>query len=141
MKTLPLLLCLSLVTMTNAQTPPHSPAPDSAEAKAIATTVRAAVARELKQDVAIDLDVVNISGDWAFATANLVDTNGGAYRYKGTPLEEAAAAGGVSNLYAGLLKHRDGAWSVTTQAIGPTDLAWEDWPQRFGAPTSLFATD
>lgn len=141
MKTLPFLLCLSLVTMTNAQTPPHSPAPDSAEAKAIATTVRAAIARELKQDVTIDLDVVNIAGDWAFATANLLDASGGAYRYTGTPLEEAAAAGGVSNLYAGLLKHRDGAWSVVTQAIGPTDLAWEDWPQKYGAPTSLFATD
>ena len=24
-------------------------------------------------------------------------------------------------------------------AVGPTDVAWQDWPERYGAPASLIA--
>ena len=74
-------------------------------------------------------------------TAQLVDANGVPFAYRGTPLEAAATAGGVSRVYAGLLRAHDGHWRVVQQAIGPTDVAWEAWPTQFGAPAALFATD
>jgi hypothetical protein len=31
-----------------------------------------------------------------------------------------------------LLKRENGQWRVLAHAIGPTDVAWSDWPERFG---------
>ncbi len=143
MKRLPVLfLSLLMVTMTaHAQNAPRSPDPQSAEYKAIVSAATMAATSELKQTVALDMDVLNVSADWAFLTAQLVDANGVPFAYRGTPLEAAAEAGGVSRVYAGLLRAHDGQWRVVQQAIGPTDVAWESWPAQFGAPAALFATD
>ncbi len=137
---LSLFLALSVFAMnqTQAQIPTHSPSPSSDEYKVIVETARASAVQELKQSVGLDPDVVNIAGDWAFITAELVDASGAPFTYHDTPLEQAAAAGGVSRVYAGLLRRRDGKWGQLTQVIGPTDVAWESWPGKFGAPAALF---
>jgi hypothetical protein len=44
---------------------------------------------------------------------------------------------GSGRTYA-LLRRQDGEWRVIDHAVGPTDVAWADWPQRHGAPASLF---
>jgi hypothetical protein len=129
------------MTQTHAQNSPHAPVPSSAEYKAIVEAARAPAARELKQTIGLDPDALNVAGDWAFLTANIVDASGAPFDYHGTRLEEAAQAGGVSRLYAGLLQRRDGHWIVVTRAIGPTDVAWESWASEFGAPAALFGTD
>lgn len=133
-------LALSVFAMNQpqAQIPSRSPSPSSGEYKAIVEAARASAVQELKQNVGLDADVVNIAGDWAFITAELVDASGAPFTYHGTPLEQAAAAGGVSRVYAGLLQRKDDKWSSLTQVIGPTDVAWESWPGKYGAPASLF---
>ncbi len=137
-----LFLSLLMLTMTSqAQNSPHSPDPQSAEYKAIVGAAATAATGELKQAVTLDTDVLNVSADWAFLIAQLVDANGVPFAYRGTPLEAAAAAGGVSRVYAGLLRAHDGHWRVVQQAIGPTDVTWEAWQTQFGAPAALFATD
>ncbi len=140
MNSLPsLLIGLALVSMNMpSQAQQYRPAGDSAEFKALAAVVVSGVRAELGQAVVVDIDTVTRNGDWAFVTAALLDDNGRAYRYLGTPLEEAAAAGGVSNAYAGLLRLRGDAWTLVTRAVGPGDVAWENWPSKYGAPASLF---
>ena len=131
-------IAIALMNPTPAPAQQYSPAADSAEFKAMASVVDAGIRNELKQAVVVDIDAVTRNGEWAFVVASLLDGSGRAYRYIGTPLEEAAANGGVSNAYAALLRLRDSEWSLVTQAIGPGDVAWEDWPSRYGAPASLF---
>lgn len=141
MKSLPVLLIGIAITAMNPTPAPaqqYSPAADSAEFKAIAVVVDAAIRNELKQPAVVDIETVARNGEWAFVAASLRDASGRAYRYIGTPLEEAAANGGVSNAYAALLRVRGNDWTLVTQVIGPGDVAWEDWPNRYGAPPALF---
>jgi hypothetical protein len=37
-----------------------------------------------------------------------------------------------------LLQRHDGQWQLRAEAIGPTDMVWLAWPQKYGAPTALF---
>jgi hypothetical protein len=37
-----------------------------------------------------------------------------------------------------LLQHRDGHWQVQEFVVGPTDVAWADWAQDYGAAKALF---
>ena len=140
MKPIPSLLFGLAITTMNlpAHAQQYSPAANSAEFKAMVTAIDAGIRAELKQPVVVDTETVTRNGEWAFVVASLLDNSGRAYRYVGTPLEEAAANGGVSNAYAALLRLRDGKWTLVTQVIGPGDVAWEDWPTRYGAPAALF---
>src|SRR5690606_4851833 len=126
------------MTPTQAQNTAHVVNSASAEYKIIVEAARSSATRELKLPVSLKAEVVNNAGDWAFVTASIVDSWGAPFDYRGTPLEEAAAAGGVSTLYVGLLRRRDTTWTLVKQAIGPTDVAWEGWSGEFGAPEALF---
>ena len=141
MKSLPVLIIgIAIATMNPSPAPAqqYSPAANSAEFKAMAVVVDAGIRNELKQPVVVDIETVTRNGEWAFVIASLLDSSGRAYRYIGTPLEEAAANGAVSNAYAALLRLRGDDWTLVTQVIGPGDVAWEEWPTRYGAPASLF---
>lgn len=131
-------IAIAAMSPTPAPAQQYSPAADSAEFKAMSAVVDVGIRNELKQAVVIDIESVARNGEWAFVMASLLDSSGRAYRYLGTPLEEAAANGGVSNTYAALLRWRDHKWSLVTQVIGPGDVAWEDWPSTYGAPPELF---
>jgi hypothetical protein len=139
-RTTTLLLALSVFAMnqSSAQSQTRAPSAGSVEYLAIVEHARAQAAQELKLKVELKPDVLKVSEPWAFITAQLVDASGAPFKYEGTPLEAAAAAGGVSRLYAGLLKRDGEKWRVVTQAIGPTDVVWETWPQEFAAPRELF---
>ena len=46
--------------------------------------------------------------------------------------------GGKSDLCAALL-HREGStWKLVELAVGPTDVAWENWAEKHKAPAELF---
>jgi len=131
-------IAIAAMSPTPAPAQQYSPAADSAEFKAMAVVVDAAIRGELKQTVVVDIESVTRNGDWAFVMASLLDSSGRAYRYIGTPLEDAAANGGVSNAYAALLRSRGSEWTLVTQVIGPGDVAWDEWPSKYGAPAALF---
>ena len=37
-----------------------------------------------------------------------------------------------------LLRNTNGAWSVAEFVVGPTDVTWDWWRQRYGIPQALF---
>lgn len=98
-----------------------------------------AASAELKQVAWLEPGVLNVVDDWAFLFADLRDAQGAPFDYTGSALEAVAAAGGVSHAYAGLLRMKAGEWRMVVQAIGPTDVAWEPWAARYGAPAAVFA--
>lgn len=113
--------------------------PDSPAGQAIAAPAVAALKTELGKPATLAVEAINVSGPWAFVYGGIRGADGGQFDFRGTPLAEGAAEGFVSRTYAALLNHRGGQWTVTEQAVGPTDVAWQDWPQRYGAPASLVA--
>jgi hypothetical protein len=74
---------------------------------------------------------LNQVGPWAFLFARM-------QRPDGRPLPRAADDLD-SNDYAALLRQDGNGWRVVDFAVGPTDVAWEGWDRRYGAPASVFA--
>jgi hypothetical protein len=116
-----------------------APKPALAEHEAIVGLAEVAASAELKQVAWLEPGVLNVVDGWAFLFADLRDALGAPYDYTGSALEAAAAAGGVSHTYAGLLRMKAGEWRMVVQAIGPTDVAWVPWAERYGAPEAVFA--
>ncbi|GAS87209.1 uncharacterized protein RMCB_1305 [Mycolicibacterium brisbanense] len=81
---------------------------------------------------------VNIEDGWAFVYGKIVGADGLPFDYGGTPFAEAAANGGRSRTYAGLFRDNGAAWTRVDSAVGPTDLAWDGWAERYGAPAAIF---
>lgn len=75
---------------------------------------------------------------WAFLLAAMQDGRSRPVDWSGTDKAQAAARGMVSDDYAALLWWGDDhRWTVVAHVAGPTDAAWADWPQTYGAPPSL----
>ena len=132
------LACLSVMPVTGAA---GASALTLAERDAIVATATQAAARTLKLDAArlrLVPEQLKRQGDWAFLTAQLQNSAGQRFDYAGTELHEAAQAGAVSTLCAALLRREGSAWKLIDIAVGPTDLAWEPWPDTHRAPAELF---
>lgn len=86
----------------------------------------------------LDGKTVNIEDGWAFVYGKIVGVDGLPFDYSGTPFAEAAANGGKSRRYAGLFRDDGTAWARVDSAVGPTDLAWDGWAARYGAPAAIF---
>jgi hypothetical protein len=108
------------------------------ERSAILNAARRPVTARLRKPVSFKITKLNRDGDWIFLSATMEDGQGKPISYVGTPLADAAAQGMVSHLYVALLQRRQSKWQVVDSAIGPTDVAWENWAQRYGAPAAIF---
>jgi hypothetical protein len=76
---------------------------------------------------------LNQAGGWAFLFARMQRPDGRPLARDGTPDDLA------SDDYAALLRREGGGWRVVERAVGPTDVAWEGWGRRHGAPAAVFA--
>lgn len=97
----------------------------------------------LSQDIGrpISLSVLTSAtdGDWGWIVADPTTPEGAQIdwpqtNYADELLEDELDQDGRT--YA-LLRLENGQWRVVEFAVGPTDVAWTDWPQRHGAPASL----
>lgn len=111
---------------------------DAATRKAILDSARVPVAEALGKPVLFRVGHLAVSGDWAFLRAEMEGPGGAPVDYVGTSMADAAQHGMASRTYAALLHRRGGSWTVVDKAIGPTDVAWEDWPTRHRAPPAIF---
>ena len=114
---------------------------DGAERSAMLDAARIPVSEELGKPPVLVVKQLNRAGDWAFLFADMQQQGGAPYDYTGTPKSEAARRGLVSRSYAALLRKTDHGWRVVEAAIGPTDVAWEGWPAKYGVPRELFGFD
>ncbi|UIJ46503.1 hypothetical protein LZK98_06020 [Sphingomonas cannabina] len=109
-----------------------------ADRAAILDIARQPVAQHLGKPVKFKVRTLHRDGDWAFLIAEMQDSGGRPISYAGTPLASAEAEGMVSKDYAALLRRIGGHWRVADYAIGPTDVAWAEWPAKHKAPRALF---
>ncbi|GED97680.1 hypothetical protein [Gordonia crocea] len=114
-------------------------APQSATGTAVLAVATADAKSELHKPVRLGAAKINASGSWAFVSATLQAPDGSRFSYAGTPFAEAAANGGKSTMYAGLFRKRGQRWARVDSAVGPTDVAWTGWSEKYGAPSSIFA--
>lgn len=99
---------------------------------------QAAVQHDLQRPLRLQPGTVHVAGGWGFVLAELRAPGGGTLDLAGTRLADAAREGFASRQVALLLVQRGGRWQVVEQRLGVTDVAWEGWAERHGAPPSLF---
>jgi hypothetical protein len=103
-------------------------------------TLRPQVQRDLgDQPVQFMVDRLRLQGDWAFYSGRIQRPDGAAIDFSRTRYAGALREGVFDGpgMFA-LLRRVDGGWRVVTFVIGPTDVAYLDWPAAYGAPDSLF---
>ena len=113
---------------------------DGATRHVILDAARVPVTRALHKPVLFRVRQLKMEGRWVFLQADMQEAGGVRLSYAGTPRAADAAEGMMSDSYAALLRSDGHRWTVIANAIGPTDVAWEDWSSRYGAPASIFAS-
>ena len=135
---LPLFLLLFAAADAQAQRGASTPAPGSAERKAITDSLRAPVERELKQKVVFKIDHLKVSGTWAFLRGVPQQSGGGEIDYSKTAYRERVEDGTFDDGIVALLRKKAGKWQVVKYVIGATDVPYVTWDADYKAPSAIF---
>jgi hypothetical protein len=117
---------------------PAAEAPDP-ERDAMAAALASAATPEIGIPVSFAVTTKRVDGDWGWLVAQPWTPDGAAIDWSTTRYATQAQEGvldGGGTTYA-LLRRDAGNWRVVAFAVGPTDVAYADWPERYGAPASL----
>ncbi|HEY9540524.1 MAG TPA: hypothetical protein VIR05_02675 [Luteimonas sp.] len=117
----------------------HTPEKGSTEREQLLDAARAPVQKKLgRDDVRFEVEQIRAGDGWAFVYVRMLNADGSVIDYAGTPLADAAKQGYVSPDYVALLQQADGEWQLRADAIGPTDMVWLAWPEKYGVEHELF---
>ncbi len=123
---------------TEPAPPPAPAAADAANAEMLAA-LTPLVSDAVGQPVSFTIDTVRVDNDWAWLVVQPQAADGSPLEWSQTSFASAHEHGAMDSngtVYA-LLKREAGQWRVVNHVIGPTDLAYIDWPARYGAPPEL----
>ena len=134
---LPALLILTAAA-ARAQQGAYTPAPGSAERKAIAEALRPPVERELKQKVVFKVDRLKVQGGWAFLRGVPQTPAGGRLDYKATSYRQQVEEGVFDDGIVALLRKQGGRWRVVKYVVGATDVPYVTWDKDYKAPAAIF---
>lgn len=118
--------------------PPAAPSPE-AESQELLDALAPVVSQDVGQPVSFTIDTVRVENDWAWLVVQPRAAAGGDIDWSQTKYAEQNAEGvldGGGTTYA-LLKRENGEWRVLEFVVGPTDVAYAEWPARHGAPAEL----
>jgi len=110
------------------------------EQRAMADALAQRAAGDIGVPVKFTITSDHSEGDWAFIVAQPWSPEGAALDWSQTHYAQRARDGvldGNGTTYA-LLHKQNNAWTVTDFVVGPTDVAYADWAQRYGAPAAIF---
>jgi len=137
------LLLASVVVLNSASAGQvTTPKPGSPERKAIMDGLRIPVEKELHQKVIFVVNRLSVQGSWAFTITVPKQPNGRNVDYQKTSYRNAVKPGqAVGDAFSGevvaLLRKRNGHWKPVDYRIGPSDVCWEGWDKKYGAPLAI----
>ena len=105
---------------------------------AILDALRPVVERELGGKVEFVVSQMRVQGEWAYVSAQPQRPGGVAIDWRATKFRKAWDDDMMSDLVLALLRREGNGWKVVEYAIGPTDVAWEDWIKPHGVSRHLF---
>ncbi|HEY6329895.1 MAG TPA: hypothetical protein VI756_11205 [Blastocatellia bacterium] len=115
----------------------YTPAAGSPERRGIMDAARIPIEAKLKKHVVFKVDRLKVENGWAFMIAT-PQTPDGRLAYGGTEYEQGLKEGIVSGEVCVLLHWIRDRWRVVTYSIGPTDVVYENWDRKYGAPPAIF---
>lgn len=115
----------------------YTPGRGDPERKAILDAVRPRIEAEMRGPVEFVVRVLNVMNGWAFAVLD-------PQRPGGRPINpadtvHAADAEYMDGLTVYALVRKSGSrWGLIDSVTGPTDVAYDPWPDDYGAPRAIF---
>lgn len=130
----------------SAPSAPQSLRPGDPVRDAVLQTASAPIFAAFDDRVRVTVERTDRVGPWVFVQGRMKGADGGRPDFSGTAYEKPASAGQMSTVYVALLKKIDDftvdddarSWRVADHAIGPSDVAWQTWPDDHAAPPALF---
>ncbi|MGE0564838.1 MAG: hypothetical protein AB7O50_10020 [Pseudolabrys sp.] len=125
--------------MTHAQHPPIASLDRGAALRAvILDALRPTVEAETGGPVRFVVGTINVMGEWAYVDAKPQRPDGAAIDWRATKFRQAFEADAFSGIVLALLKRNENRWEVAGYFIGPTDVAWYEWIEKFKLPEAFF---
>lgn len=116
---------------------PTTPAPGSADRKAIMDALRPAFEKQVGKPIVFVVQSLRVVSPWALASVEPRRTATKPIDWKKTKFKEDFEQGVMDSISLALLKKSGKKWKVVELAIGPTDYPVEDWLKHHKAPKSL----
>jgi hypothetical protein len=114
-------------------------ADENAGAERIIAAFRSIVAAELRQPVGLTDIKLKVERKWAFIVADIDELNGRKIDWSITPYPGGIAGDDCGgNAFALLEYSARRGWDVIASRVCSTDASYVYWPDRYGAPRSLF---
>jgi hypothetical protein len=110
----------------------------SASRAEILRSLRTRVARDIGPPVEFKIERINVENGWAFVSATPQRTGGAKVDWSRTRFADAFAADAMSDGILALLRLERGQWRIIEYALGPTDVAWEEWIPKYRLRRSFF---
>jgi hypothetical protein len=117
-----------------------SPARGSGQRAEILNALRPSIEVETGGLVQFVVGDINVMGDWAYVNALPQRPNGRPIDWRATKYREPFEADAFSGVVLALLRMQNGRWNVVGLYVGPTDVAWYNWIEKFNLPEELFRT-
>lgn len=115
----------------------YEPKRGSAERSEILDALRPAIEAEMRGPVEFVIQELRASDGWAFVIADPQRPGGGAINIANTGFAPDADYMDGLRVYA-LCRWSNERWNLIDHVTGPTDVAFEPWPQFYGAPKDIF---
>lgn len=106
--------------------------------KAILDALRPVVVHATGGPVLFVVDILRTDGRWAYIQGAPQRPGGKPLDWMQTRYAAAWANDAMSDVVMGLVMRMDGRWSLVDHVIGPTDVYWYGWLDRYGLPEALF---
>ena len=131
---LALLAAVIWLLPAQAEEPPRG----SALRSQILDALRLRVETDLKLPVRFKINRINAEGPWAFVSATPLGSKTETFDWSKTPYAKDMAGDFMSDVILALLRNDGNGWRITEYALGPTDVAWEEWISKHKLPRRLF---
>lgn len=129
-------MAATLMMLTGALAWYH-PERGTAERADILDAIRPAIVAQMRGPVEFVVREMRVQDGWAFVVVDPQRPGGGAIDpYETSFADDADFLDGLT-VYA-LTQNTNGRWNLIDHVVGPTDVAYEPWPQFYGAPKEIF---
>jgi hypothetical protein len=118
----------------------REPAKGSAERVAIMDTLRPAVEAEMRGPVEFVVTTIRVTPNWAFVQVEPQRPGGGVIDPEQTGFAGETDMMDGLTVY-GLMGFQAGRWNLIDHMVGPTDVGYAVWQQRYGVPPALLGLE
>lgn len=118
----------------------REPAKGSAERAAIMDTLRPAVEAEMRGPVEFVVTTIRVTPNWAFVQVEPQRPGGGVIDPEQTGFAGDTDMMDGLTVYA-LMGFQAGRWNLIDHMVGPTDVGYAGWQQRYGVPAALLGLE